>query len=709
MRINKVSISNFKGFNSNDSKNILEFPKVKGKPLSIIIGDNGHGKSTVWEAISWAFFGKLLIQDRMEDAKSNNKDSWSLVTNKTPGFIDARKNKKNEFEIKVKVLFSLDEAEQKNIEYYLDKNDQSGNFAITRTSIIKFAIRKDENGKENPIWRLDEKYSDILNINQITKKGEVSLEIKEDIRQRIINYFAPSGIRKYYFFDAANDDITSISSDSGRVEKAVMQLSGINKANDVKEMISHYIGKVKTSDEDFNSKKSKVSKHISDLEERKSYIMPKIESYKGDLRNLIDDRDETYQKIKGKEYDADIDSQIKEIDAKSKEKKELIKSLEENLKKLFAEGLPLMLLKDSLKNLKNNVSVELDNNKWPDGLRLEDINNLERLLKEDDLVSESIDSLNINMKDAQSFLRKILNNLKKLLKQKNLLKMRGTEVAEIPRLLDDILSDVPERKNEIEKISISLSKKNQELDEDQIKKYELLEKMNLKEDEVGDIRKHQAEYKIIEAKIEKLKIEDTKRREELKFIQGQLTVQLKNRENLISKDAKNKAEIARLQAMQKLEKHLDDNIKSFKDENREEIQSNMNNFLDKIFGKEKVYDSIQINQEYKLISGGINLGSQSRGQKLSVALSFVLGLIKSSGSSPPLVIDAPVAHISGEKGLRLFEIYKNNCHQTLAFMMPEREFIKGSKEEKYIRDYSSSIHQILLNSDGIKIKKGYNF
>ena len=43
--------------------------------------------------------------------------------------------------------------------------------------------------------------------------------------------FAPSGIRKIFmFFDAAprNDDITSISSDSDRVEKAViMQLSGI--------------------------------------------------------------------------------------------------------------------------------------------------------------------------------------------------------------------------------------------------------------------------------------------------------------------------------------------------------------------------------------------------------------------------------------------------------------------------------------------------
>ena len=93
---------------------------------------------------------------------------------------------------------------------------------------------------------------------------------------------------------------------------------------------------------------------------------------------------------------------------------------------------------------------------------------------------------------------------------------------------------------------------------------------------------------------------------------------------------------------------------------------------------------------------GVNIGSQSRGQKLVVALAFIFSLIKASYTSPPLLIDAPLAHTSGKYGIEVFKCFSSFCPQSIHFLMAGREIHleNDEPETNLIKEKSNKIYVI---------------
>tara|TARA_S200000501_G_C20868620_1_gene763216 strand:+ start:2590 stop:4725 length:2136 start_codon:yes stop_codon:yes gene_type:complete len=710
MNLEEVSISNFKRFNGDEDKNCIDFRVTRNKPLSIVVGGNGIGKSTVWEAVTWAFFGKHLIEDRVKEAKKMG-DEWSLVTPLTPAYIEAKKNNQKTFQVKVSVDISLDPTEFENVKSnFSDK--ESNKFNITRITVVKF--KEDSNGVPSWDYLKEPKnnYYDSVSISQKTKSGWVPLDANHTVKQGFIHSFAPFGIRKYYFFDAANEDIVSLSSDALKVKQAVQQLSGITKAGDLIFMIEKYQREVQIPGAiDFTNKKNQLIKIIDIHTRDREKLLPRIESFDSRRRELKNSISDLKVALKNSKYSERKTSRITELQAENREKKALINEQTRILKEKLAINLPLILGQKLFKNLQDNIKKEVDQGKWPEGLRLEDIDNLERILKEKELLSKSVKTINLSVKESEKFVANLIKNLKNYLIKMDQIKQKGVEISDLPRRISTILASIPDNQKNIQDISKEISEKENKLDINEKEIQEIYREMNIEEGELAHIGKTSRRLNEDQQALNMLEQQNKDDREELTRLRGVIEHNEKEKEKLENKEAGNDIEVNRFKALTQLKQHLEKQINVFEDTNRVEINKNMNESLTKIFGKEKVYNNIDINEKYSLMAdkGAVNIGSQSRGQRLSIALTFVLGLIKSSGASPPLLIDAPTAHIDGDRALSLFQCYKENSHQTVCFMMPGREIGAGKEETKYLLENCNSICTLKLGSNGaISIKGGYH-
>ena len=66
MQFEKIEIKNFRGYYA---ENLLEFSNNENKPLTMVVGNQGGGKSSLMEAIQWCLYGEDIKQLRHVEAE----------------------------------------------------------------------------------------------------------------------------------------------------------------------------------------------------------------------------------------------------------------------------------------------------------------------------------------------------------------------------------------------------------------------------------------------------------------------------------------------------------------------------------------------------------------------------------------------------------------------------------------------------------------
>jgi DNA sulfur modification protein DndD len=64
MKFLSITIENFSSYYG---KHVITFNTSKDKPVSIIIGGGGYGKTSIFDAINWALYGKQYEQTLKND------------------------------------------------------------------------------------------------------------------------------------------------------------------------------------------------------------------------------------------------------------------------------------------------------------------------------------------------------------------------------------------------------------------------------------------------------------------------------------------------------------------------------------------------------------------------------------------------------------------------------------------------------------------
>ena len=70
MKINKIILENFRSYYG---KHEIQFSTDDNKSLTLFIGENGSGKTSMLNAIFWAFTGNLTAQLRKEEEDSKQE------------------------------------------------------------------------------------------------------------------------------------------------------------------------------------------------------------------------------------------------------------------------------------------------------------------------------------------------------------------------------------------------------------------------------------------------------------------------------------------------------------------------------------------------------------------------------------------------------------------------------------------------------------
>ena len=68
MRFERIEINNFRAYYG---ENILNFSVDEKKPLTMIVGDNGGGKSSLMRAIQWCLYSENIPKILHDQAKDN--------------------------------------------------------------------------------------------------------------------------------------------------------------------------------------------------------------------------------------------------------------------------------------------------------------------------------------------------------------------------------------------------------------------------------------------------------------------------------------------------------------------------------------------------------------------------------------------------------------------------------------------------------------
>lgn len=229
MKIRNITLNNFRTFYGTTEINFSTDPE---RPVTIFIGENGSGKTTVLNAIYWAFTGGFTQQF---------SGGSSILVNKDAKHEGIRK-------CSVSIEF-IDEF----------SNAEDGRYLLIRE-------------------RVDGVAGDNISLQKINSKGAYE-GIRDDLIQNVIQRYIPKKLANWFIFDGEAIQHMHLNGDP-KFKEDLSQTFGFNSMNELIRILSDI-------DSDYRKEEQKLIKN-SELDALSSEIeegMARIEAYEKELKN----------------------------------------------------------------------------------------------------------------------------------------------------------------------------------------------------------------------------------------------------------------------------------------------------------------------------------------------------------------------------------------------------------------------------------------
>ncbi|MCK6255457.1 AAA family ATPase [Fictibacillus sp. KIGAM418] len=174
MIIKKISLYNFRQF---QDEQIIEFSNDEDKNITLILGDNTSGKTTILQAFLWGFYGKANFKSK--DSLLNAKVAQEMLTTK------------QEKDVRISI-----ELEHQDVNYFLTRSlthyVKSGEIKASAISKVDMKYKQSDGQIENiPTHQIQNKIGEILpedlaiyflydteRFGNITSKADVTSSVK---------------------------------------------------------------------------------------------------------------------------------------------------------------------------------------------------------------------------------------------------------------------------------------------------------------------------------------------------------------------------------------------------------------------------------------------------------------------------------------------------------------------------------------------------
>jgi DNA sulfur modification protein DndD len=278
MIIKKIELENFMCYSGN---NVFEFTEG----INVVIGDNGYGKSQLYNAFYWVMYDQIFVKARDRFAYSKEV-KLELISDK------ALHNSRNE-KIYAKVA----------ITFHNPLNDNE--FILERKFGCKCSkdSKTPDNDSEFTVQKKDLSY---LNAKLVTDEIE-----KNRIRDKIL----PSDIKPYLWFQGEQVESIIDFNKQDTLTRAINVLSSIKRYDQLK-LIASAAAKAGNADYDRAIRKLSKDLNLSDsLEKRKKSIETEIDQLLADeieYKENLSKAEEKSESLLGKLGDATKISEIKQ-------------------------------------------------------------------------------------------------------------------------------------------------------------------------------------------------------------------------------------------------------------------------------------------------------------------------------------------------------------------------------------------------------------
>lgn len=310
MIIKKLTLHNFGVY---AATNVFEFEG--NKPIVLIGGMNGRGKTTFLEAVLLALYG-------------SNSFAYSESNYKTYGHY----------------LKSFVNISDGSLETYIDLE-----FSMDNSNNEKYCIHREWSGDK---IRTTEKIQ--------VYKDEIYNQFLTDNWSMFIENILPSGLSNFFFFDGEKIAELAVEKTSNQMKESIKTLLGIS----VLDLLKSDLGRIITRTVK-NQVGSSEAEEVELLRNQKEEAFTNLENIDKEIQKLEEKDILLKQKLetKNNEYitkGGDIVSQKQELYQKRTALMSKIDNYKEQLISDAASEVPFLLVKDYLRNIRENAEIEQD-------------------------------------------------------------------------------------------------------------------------------------------------------------------------------------------------------------------------------------------------------------------------------------------------------------------------------------------------------------
>ncbi len=634
MFLDYIDITNYRRYYGTQR---ISFDYSSEENLSVILADNGSGKTSLVNALTWCLYGKEL-----HDIKNRSEPLYNL---KYAHELEEQSDI-NSMAVNVELNF-----------HYFDEENNRKNLKISRQETY---YRSEDNQ-----WTAS--FYDDLFVDETDKEI-----LENELAQDRIDDKIPEDMFQYFFFNGATLSNYFKNESETNLRKSVEEISQIDLINKVKDHLEKTLSY-------YNSEYSKIKpKGITNYN-------AEIQEKKNQKRNFETKKENNYEKIDNAtsnidKYEKELEkvdknsinlltSERKKLENEVVELKDIIRKNTFEYENTILELFPIVILFDDIVKAYKIADEARKNKTAPPKIERQLLN---------DILDDGSCICGIKLDEHPE----CIEELKKRLKNTSNVDKDTfyDEYYKIQNLLSKLnrISDIDHIKNDINQDKNNLKEKNIKIDEitEKIKNFNM-DNVKIYEKELAKNKAKREslrnENESLTNKIETLENDisrlETKRNEE-KTLQGDL------------KELNNKIEFSEiaLDEVNNLNKQVQKHI-------REKITKQTKKQFTSMNWAYKKYVDVDIAHDYQIKitknSGDIVKPSDlSDGEENLLALSFMMALHSLNGFEIPLIIDAPLEKLDKSKRLEFIKgLHEYTANKQIVFLFTDSQYTPDVRNE----------------------------
>ena len=665
MIIKNITLGNYRLY---EGKNIIKFTQDEEKPIFLISGENGFGKTTFLHSLIWCLYGRLITEVEAEVRKDIANSGYNAFL---------RKNLNHNVRAK---LEKLDSAEKDLIRR---KGYSSENEDLKKITTYYVAIEfKDVIIPSLPCTSLKV----IRSYDMITEKESVDIlidgkrnELTTSIGSEVFinDFILNKDIARFFFFDS--EQIVALAETNTSVEKrrlcsAYNEVLGVRKYEDLKKNLENVRLRFRKKSSDIESREklltmlSKQEQLEKKIEERRK----KLTELESELKQLRAD-DEAIQLQLMREGNNTTSAEIVRLEKLIQTTKQKGDDYKAKLKN-FIEYAPFAITGKLLKETREQIEYdfrlkETKNDQLGRNLVVNQIaSDLMLMFEHSDIASAEKSELIIQVQD-------VLDRYKhEVVKEDVLLSVSEQEYEEFIAVYNNLTTTY---KAEFEHLAEDY-RKNKLVWERNSRRLSNIQSKE-KDELIKDIRSKKNK---VEADIVDKDKEIRQLHENLGVISQELATTTKQISELSKKVSLDDSDAKKDQIAEQLISELSTFLVSLKQEKKYSLERRIKTTLNTLMHKEDLIGSVEVivNGEdmdielYTVTGDVINKDSLSKGEQQLYATSILKALVDESGIQFPVFIDSPLQKFDKSHATRIItEFYPQISKQVVLFPLLYKE------------------------------------